>query len=823
VSILPVLPILVVVGLVGYLYSSPSQQSVQHIASELQQEIAVRIEQQVESELAISDRIAGNNVDAIALGWLSLNDLSRWEPYLKRQIQPAETVETIAIANAEGELVSVKKRESRIFVHATDRQGAVANRSNSALPSWYTAAMAARQPIWSESLLEGTPPQRSLSIAKPVYNSQGNLSGVVACFLSLGEISDFLQTLNLGGAGRAFIVDRWGHLVATSVVAESGKSLDLNLLATANSDRLTQAAAQYLAKHFDSSTSILNAQQLEFEVNGQRQFLRVLPFSVDRRASPSKNLGIDWSIVVVLPESNFASETDVKTWTIFGLGFVALPLAAISAVYMYRQIIEFNPAESPPVVQPHPNVLSAHESSDLSLDLDSTEGGKNNRDRAIIPSLLPISDRFSSGDTSRTTELPPYSFSHDHGHPDRPVRLLVVNETPDSLATLTQYLSSEHYKISVVSTGAEALNMIEGNFQPDIILFDAQMSDLSGREFCQKIRENFRFYELPIVILTDPTQNTETTDFWNWGANDYLTKPIVKYELISRIRTLLHLAHLNTAYSRFVPKQFLQLLEKDSIVDVKLGDNTLKEMSVLFSDIRSFTTISEKMTPEENFKFINSYLSRMEPAIMANSGFIDKYIGDSIMALFSGSADDAIQAAIAMLNTLVEYNQHRANVNYPPIKIGIGINTGFLMLGTVGGINRMDGTVISDAVNLASRIESLTKEYGVSLLISHQTFAKLQNPSDYNMRLIERIKVKGKSKAVAVFEVFDGDPPALRQAKLATTGIFEEGVLYYYGSSFRKAAQQFEECLRQNPDDKVAQIYLDRCRQGMIQVEGVTN
>jgi class 3 adenylate cyclase len=235
-------------------------------------------------------------------------------------------------------------------------------------------------------------------------------------------------------------------------------------------------------------------------------------------------------------------------------------------------------------------------------------------------------------------------------------------------------------------------------------------------------------------------------------------------------------------------------------------------MSVLFSDIRSFTTISETMTPEENFKFINSYLSRMEPAIMANNGFIDKYIGDSIMALFSGSADDAIQAAIMMLNTLVEYNQHRANVNYPPIKIGIGINTGSLMLGTVGGINRMDGTVISDAVNLASRIESLTKEYGVSLLISHQTFARLQNPSDYNMRLIERLKVKGKSKAVAVFEVFDGDPPELRQAKLVTAGIFEEGVLSYYGSYFDKAAHRFEECLRQNPEDKVAQIYLDRCQ-----------
>jgi class 3 adenylate cyclase/CheY-like chemotaxis protein len=812
-SILPVLPVLVVVGLVGYLYSSPSQKSVKPLAIALQQEIAAGIEQYLESELAIPDRIVDNNADAIALGLLSLDDLSRWEPYLKRQIQQADNLETIAVANTDRELISVKKLDGRVFVHATERQGTAENRAKAqpALPSWYSTVLGARQPIWSETHVQGTPPQRSIGIAQPIYNQQRNLAGVVACFVSLGGINDFLQTLSLGRTGRAFIMDGSGHLLATSVVSESGKSADLDLRAIESSDRLTQVTAQYLAEQFDSSHPISRPQQLQFKVNGQQQFLRVLPFSVGHAASLEEDRSLDWSIVVVSPGSDFANETSLKTRMIFLLGLVALPLAAIAGLYTRQQMSERNKAELRPATRPDPEDLSTSIG-----DLDGSDALKN------APSLLPISTRFPSGDASRATALPPF-LSHENGHPDRPVRLLVVDDTPNSLDILTEYLSSEHYKISLVSSSLEALNIIEGNFQPDLILFDAQMSDLGGSEFCQRIREKFRFYELPIVILTDPTQDAETTEVLNWGANDYLTKPIVKHELISRIRTHLHLAHLNAAYSRFVPKQFLQLLKKDSIVDVKLGDNTLKEMSVLFSDIRSFTTISEKMTPEENFKFINSYLSRMEPVIMANSGFIDKYIGDSIMALFSGSADDAIQAGIAMLHTLVEYNQHRASVGYPPIKIGIGINTGSLMLGTVGGINRMDGTVISDAVNLASRIESLTKEYGVSLLISHQTFAKLQNPSDYNMRLIERLKVKGKSKAVAVFEVFDGDPPELRKAKLATTGIFEEGVLYYYGSSFRKAAQRFEECLRQNPEDKVAQIYLDRCRQVSIQVEELTN
>ena len=278
------------------------------------------------------------------------------------------------------------------------------------------------------------------------------------------------------------------------------------------------------------------------------------------------------------------------------------------------------------------------------------------------------------------------------------------------------------------------------------------------------------------------------------------------------------LTQFNEAFSRFVPRQFLQFLEKESIVDVKLGDSVQKEMSVLFSDIRDFTTLSESMTPEDNFKFINAYLSRMEPAIVAHQGFIDKYIGDAIMALFSGSADDAVQAGIAMLHRLAEYNQHRANSGYVPIQIGIGINTGSLMLGTVGGQNRMDSTVISDAVNLASRLEGLTKKYGVSLLISNYTFAQLKDANQYAFRLIDRVLVKGKSVEVSVYEVFDAAPPQLRESKLITKTAFEQALLLYNLHSFRDAAKLFEEVLSFNPEDRVAQIYLERC-QGIKSVD----
>ncbi len=280
-------------------------------------------------------------------------------------------------------------------------------------------------------------------------------------------------------------------------------------------------------------------------------------------------------------------------------------------------------------------------------------------------------------------------------------------------------------------------------------------------------------------------------------------------------------SELTDAYGRFVPHQFLYLLGYESIIDVNLGDQVQEEMSVLFADIRDFTTLSETMTPQENFNFINAYLSRMEPAIASNNGFIDKYIGDAIMALFSDCADDAVKAGIKMLHILTGYNQHRLSVGYIPIQIGIGINTGSLMLGTIGGTSRMDSTVISDAVNLASRIEGLTKNYGVPLLISQATFERLENPADYAIRIVDKVQVKGKSKFVTVYEVFDADSAEVRSAKLENLPIYNEAMLLCDRKEFREAAKLFEECLRTNPIDPVARIYLKRCRDWRSLLKGI--
>lgn len=298
-------------------------------------------------------------------------------------------------------------------------------------------------------------------------------------------------------------------------------------------------------------------------------------------------------------------------------------------------------------------------------------------------------------------------------------------------------------------------------------------------------------------IPTIPTQDS---------IQEILHKVIIAHQ-----QALALLQQTETAYSRLVPHQLLNLLEAKSIVDVKLGDQVERKMTIMFSDIRDFTPLSESMTPAENFEFINSFLSQMEPVISRHRGIIDKYIGDAIMALFEHGADDAVNGAIAMLERLDYYNAGRERAGYAPIHIGIGLNTGVVMIGTVGGINRMDSTVIGDAVNLTARLEEATKTYHAPLIISQNTLYDLSDPDKYLIRLLDRIRVKGKSQPLSIYEVFDNDAEELRASKKTSLPAFEKAVAYYHMKDITQAIPLLKQCTDIAPDDIPALIYLERC------------
>lgn len=278
-------------------------------------------------------------------------------------------------------------------------------------------------------------------------------------------------------------------------------------------------------------------------------------------------------------------------------------------------------------------------------------------------------------------------------------------------------------------------------------------------------------------------------------------------DITERKEAVNKLKRLNEAYQRFVPHEFLKTLGKTSIEEVQLNDRIQKEMTILFSDIRLFSTLSETMTPEENFKFINSYLSHMGPLVREHHGFIDKFIGDSIMALFGRGADDAVTAAIIMLKKLIEYNEGRKRAGYRPIKIGIGINTGTLMLGTVGEAGRMEGTVISDAVNAAARLEKMTKRYNTPLLISEHTFHALKRPSDFAIRFVDRVLVKGRTEPISIYEVFNADPPELFESKRCNNALFETAMYYFHYHDIKRAQTLLHSFSQKAPEDPIVKRY----------------
>ncbi|MEG4809123.1 adenylate/guanylate cyclase domain-containing protein [Microcoleus sp. F8-D3] len=270
------------------------------------------------------------------------------------------------------------------------------------------------------------------------------------------------------------------------------------------------------------------------------------------------------------------------------------------------------------------------------------------------------------------------------------------------------------------------------------------------------------------------------------------------------------LEKLLQAYGRFVPDEFLQFLGKQSMVDFQLGDHVSKEMAILFSDMRSFTTMAEQMTPQENFDFINNYLQQISPEIRKHNGFIVKYIGDGVMAVFPDGVDDAIQAGIVKLERLQKYNQSRKINGEIPLKIGIGIHVGDTMVGIIGDANRMQADALSDHVNLTARLEGLTKYYGVSLLISGDAVQRLSQPEKYHIRFLDRAIVKGRQEAITVCEVLDVEVEPVRSLKIQTLPIFEEGLQEYCQGNLAKAIVCFEQIVALNPDDKPSQVYLKR-------------
>lgn len=269
----------------------------------------------------------------------------------------------------------------------------------------------------------------------------------------------------------------------------------------------------------------------------------------------------------------------------------------------------------------------------------------------------------------------------------------------------------------------------------------------------------------------------------------------------------------NKVYAKFVPLRLIQLFSKKDDSKVKRGDFIVKQMSVLSSDIRDFTAISETLSPEETFLFLNDYLRQVGPIIRSHNGFIEKYVGDAIFALFEKEPEDALSAAIQMHKTIAKWNSESHNHRVGEIQIGVGIHFGELMLGIVGEEQRIESAVLSDSMGVANSLESMTKKYGAKIILSLDALLELKEPDSYPHRLLDFIKIPAKQKLIGIAQVLVEGVEESFHLKIQTKEEFEESVNLFWDGDFKGAELGFLSVLNRDPSDKAANLYLERAKQ----------
>ena len=327
----------------------------------------------------------------------------------------------------------------------------------------------------------------------------------------------------------------------------------------------------------------------------------------------------------------------------------------------------------------------------------------------------------------------------------------------------------------------EKIRHVEGSGKPDVVM-DAE-AEFGGN----RISVNLTF--LPLVST----------------AKKKLGSMIVIDDITSEKR-------MKSTMSRYMdPGLADQILEGGE--EILGGKSTMA--TVLFSDIRGFTTLTEELGAQGTVSLLNEYFTIMVDCIQKEGGMLDKFIGDAIMAAFGvpipheDDEDRSVRAAIGMIRALNVWNRQRTAEGKKPVGMGIGLNTDMIVSGNIGSPKRMDFTLIGDGVNLASRLESLCKQYHASILVSENTVRRLKGT--YRIRGVDRVQVKGKTQSIEVYEVLDYYTEETYPNLMDVVNHFRDGLTLYRRREWTRAVAMFEEALRVNPDEKLCRMYIERC------------
>ena len=329
------------------------------------------------------------------------------------------------------------------------------------------------------------------------------------------------------------------------------------------------------------------------------------------------------------------------------------------------------------------------------------------------------------------------------------------------------------------------------------------------------------FLSQPLSILTNATAelNLKNLDSLEVDINisDRNELKILEESFNTMVQNMIEekktIEQMSLTFEKFLPKQFLTQIAEEGISSIKLGGMESERLTILFSQIQSFDSLSKQMDPEETYQFYNSYLSSMETPIEKHGGFVFKFNKDAIMALFflndpPMEALSAVYSAIDMQKALTVFNESQQKLGYEPISTGVGIHSGEVSLGTLGSETRMESTVIGDAINISERLQNLTEEYNSQILISHDTFKLLESFEAFQWRELDSIDLEGEKDSMQIFEIFDAEPA--KEVKIQILEYFNEGVKSFRTRNWDRAIELFEKCLSIFPVDVVSQMYIKR-------------
>jgi len=344
-------------------------------------------------------------------------------------------------------------------------------------------------------------------------------------------------------------------------------------------------------------------------------------------------------------------------------------------------------------------------------------------------------------------------------------RILAVDDNKQNLALLGKALTAAGYEVFTAEEGRSALELI-GSTAPDLVLLDVMMPGMSGYEVCQQIRANEATCLLPVVMLTALTDVTDRIRGIESGADDFLSKPVNREELLTRVKSLLRIKALHdevetknhllrNLFGRYVSAEIAAQIVADPGRHLRLGGDK-REVTVLFGDLRGFTPLAEQLDPQDVVDILNSYLKLVIDAVFEFRGTLDKFRGDGFMAFFGAPIareDDplsAVRCALAIQERLARV----AFVKFPELRLhmGVGINTGIVIAGDIGSERRTDYTVIGNEVNTAQRFESNAGPG--QILITGNTYERVKDA--VRVRELGRLRVAGKQEGVEAYDVLSG-------------------------------------------------------------------